>query len=205
MHAEIARKDQPAIHLWHTGGGPNGCRRQPISLFAKAKGKFIAETRQHMEEQFVALEDQLETSPTQISNVCGHNENGSRNPSAKHRMHGRQHHAQAHATRWVDGFKLDISEFQGDLQLEKFMDRVTAVRKVLDFKEVPKDRRVSLVAIKLIDEDLSVDWASPPIYDIYLDEEDLLEKVNLFLDTINIVEGNDVHLVFQESPKSKIS
>jgi hypothetical protein len=70
---------------------------------------------------------------------------------------------------------------------------------------VPEDRRVSLVTTKLIDEDLSVDWASPPIYDIYPNEEDLLEKVNLFLDTINIIGGNDVHLVFEEFPKSDIS
>ena len=110
-----------------------------------------------MEEQFAALEDQLETSPTQISNVCGHNGNGSKNPSAEHRTHGRKHHAQVHATRWVNGFQLDIPEFQGDLQPKEFMDQVAAIRKVLDFKEVTEDRRVSLVATKLIDEDLSVD------------------------------------------------
>jgi hypothetical protein len=85
------------------------------------------------------------------------------------------------------------------------MDQVATVGEVLDFKEVLEDRRVSLVATKLIDEDLSVDWASPPIYDIYHDEEDLLEEVNLIIDTINIVEGNDVHLVSEESPKSEIS
>jgi hypothetical protein len=59
---------------------------------------------------------------------------------------------------------------------------------------VPEDRWISLV-----------DWVSPPIYDIYLDKEDLLKEVNLFLDTINIVEGNDVHHVFDESQKSEIS
>jgi hypothetical protein len=32
-----------------------------------------------------------------------------------------------------------------------------------------------------------------------------LEEVNLVLDIINIVEGNDVHLVFEENPKSEIS
>jgi hypothetical protein len=105
----------------------------------------------------------------------------------------------------VDGFKLDILEFQGDLQPKEFMDQVAAVRDVLNFKEVLEDRRVSLVASKLIDEDLLVDWASPPIYDIYPDEEGLLDEVNLVFDTINIVEGNDVHLVFEESPKSEIS
>jgi hypothetical protein len=85
------------------------------------------------------------------------------------------------------------------------MDRVAAIGEVLDFKEVPEDQRISLVATKLIDEYLSVDWASPPIYDIYPDEDGLLEEVNLVLDTINVVEGNDVHLVFEESPKSEIS
>jgi hypothetical protein len=39
----------------------------------------------------------------------------------------------------VDGFKLNIPEFQGDLQLEEFMDHVAAVGKVLDFKEVLED------------------------------------------------------------------
>jgi hypothetical protein len=105
----------------------------------------------------------------------------------------------------VDRFKLNIPKFQGDLQPEEFMDRVAAVGEVLDFKEVLEDRWVSLVATKLVDENLSVDWASPPIYDIYLDEEGLLEEVNLVLDTINIVEGNYVHFVFEEIPKSKIS
>ena len=85
------------------------------------------------------------------------------------------------------------------------MGQVAAVGEVFDFKEVPEDRRVYLVATKLIDEDLSRDWASPPIYDINLDEDGLLEEVNLVLDTINIVEGNDVHLVFEESLKSEIS
>jgi hypothetical protein len=32
-----------------------------------------------------------------------------------------------------------------------------------------------------------------------------LEEVDLFLDTINIVEGNDVHLVLDKSPMSEIS
>jgi len=57
---------------------------------------------------------------------------------------------------------------------------------------------------EIIEKDFSVDWVSPPIYNIYPDENDLLEEVNLFLNTIKIVEENDVHLVFDESPKSEI-
>jgi hypothetical protein len=58
---------------------------------------------------------------------------------------------------------------------------------------------------EFIEEDYSVDWIFPPIYDIYPSEEDLLDEVYLFLDTINIVEENDVHDVFDESLKSEIS
>jgi hypothetical protein len=89
VHTKTAHKEQPAIRIWHMGSGPNGCRLQPIPLFAKTEGKFITETQQHMEEQFEALEDQLETSPTQISNMGGHKGNGSRNPSVERRMQGR--------------------------------------------------------------------------------------------------------------------
>jgi hypothetical protein len=202
---KTTRNEQLAIRLRHMGRGPKDCCHQPRPQFAVAEGKSKVETQQYKEDQFRALEDRREASPTQISNLYRHNGNESRHPSAERRTHGRQHHVQAHATRWVDGFKLDIPEFQGDLQPKEFMDWVVAVGEVLDFKEVPEDRRVSLVATKLIDEDLSVDWASPPIYDIYPNEEGLLEEINLVLDTINIVEGNDVHLVFEENPKSEIS
>ena len=139
MHTEIVHKEQPTINLRHMGGGLNGCHRQPIPRFAEAEDKFIAKTRQYMEDQFMALEDQHETSPTQISNLCRHKGNGSRNPFVERRMYGHQHHAQAHATRWVDKFKLNILKFQENLQPKGFMDRVAAVGKVLDFKEVPED------------------------------------------------------------------
>jgi hypothetical protein len=46
---------------------------------------------------------------------------------------------------------------------------------------------------EFIDEVFFIDWVFPPIYDICLDEEDLLEEVNLFIDTIKIVEENNVH------------
>ena len=56
--------------------------------------------------------------------------------------------AQAHANRWESEFKLEMLEFQGGLQLEEFLDWVAAVEEILDFKEVPEDRRVSLVIAK---------------------------------------------------------
>jgi hypothetical protein len=85
---------------------------------------------------FRALEDQIETSPTQISNLCHQNGNGSRNPSAERRTHEHQHHAQAHATRWVDGFKLDTLEFHSCLQPKEFM--VVGKNRKFSQKEIPK-------------------------------------------------------------------
>ena len=136
MCMEIVRKEHLAILLRHMSGGPNGCRHQPILRFAEVGGKFITETRQHMEEQFATLEDQLETSPTQISSLCRHMENGFRNPYAECRMHGRKHHAQAHATRCVDRFRLDTPEFQSCLQPKEFM--VAEKNKKRTQKEVPR-------------------------------------------------------------------
>ena len=68
-----------------------------------------------MEEQLEAVGDHIEALITQLLNMGGHNGNGSRNPYTEHRTHGRQHYAQAHATRWVNMFKLNIPKFQGCL------------------------------------------------------------------------------------------
>jgi hypothetical protein len=46
---------------------------------------------------------------------------------------------------------------------------------------------------------------SSPIYHIYHDEEDLLKEVNLFIDTIKIVEDNDIYHVFDKTLESEIS
>jgi hypothetical protein len=78
--------------------------------------------------------------------ACMENEYG--NPFAKCGVHRHQPLVQAQANRWESGFKLDILEFNGDLQPEEFLDWIVAVEEVLDFKGVPEDRRVSLVATK---------------------------------------------------------
>jgi hypothetical protein len=146
-HMETARKEQPAIRLRHMGCGPNDCRRQPRPQFAVVEGKTKAETRQYKEDQFRALEDRCEASPTQISNLYRHNEYGSRNPSAERRTHGRQHHAQAHATRWVDGFKLDFPEFLGVLQPSEFWYWTLVVEEFFKVNGVGDPQRVPLVAL----------------------------------------------------------
>jgi hypothetical protein len=174
-HTETTRKEQPAIHLRHMGRGLNDCRRQPRPQFAVAEGKIKAETRQYKEDQFRALEDRREASPTQISNLYRHNGNGFGDPSAERGMHRCQHCAQAHANQWENGFKLNISESQGWLQPEEFL--VTRKIEKIDKKKVLREavkiwsQSVEEEEDGFIEEDCSIDWASPPIYDTYPDEE----------------------------------
>jgi hypothetical protein len=155
--------------------GPNIRRRQPRPWYTGVEDKFIAEYRQHMKEQFTVLGDQIKALATQISNFCGHNEIGSRNPFTERRMQGRQHLAQAHANRRVSRFKLDTPEFQGCLQPKEF----TVTEKLEKFvkKKAPKEtaeirsQSVETEGDRFIEEDCLVDWASPPIYDTYPDKE----------------------------------
>jgi hypothetical protein len=101
--------------------GPNIRRRQPRLWYTRARDKFIAEYRQHMEEQFTVLGDQIKTLTTQLSNMDGHNGNEFGDPSAERGTHRCQHCTQAHANQWENRFKLNIPEFQGWLQLEEFL------------------------------------------------------------------------------------
>ena len=52
---------------------------------------------------------------------------------------------------------------------------------------------------KYIEGDFFVDWVSPPIYDIYPDEEDL--EVSFEVNTENFIEENNSYDVLDESPK----
>ncbi|XP_010445304.1 PREDICTED: uncharacterized protein LOC104727952 [Camelina sativa] len=52
------------------------------------------------------------------------------------------------AARWESGFKLETPEFSGSLKAEEFLDWLNMVEEVLDFKKVPDDVRVSLVATR---------------------------------------------------------
>ncbi|CAM8947279.1 unnamed protein product [Rhodiola kirilowii] len=51
--------------------------------------------------------------------------------------------------RWEIGFKVDIPDFDGGLRAEEFVDWLSKVEEVFDFKEVPEDRRVALVSFHL--------------------------------------------------------
>ena len=61
-------------------------------------------------------------------------------------MGGRE--AEAFSNRWEAGLKIDIPEFHGGLKAEDFLDWLFVVEEVLEFKEVPENKRVPLVATR---------------------------------------------------------
>ena len=117
---------------------------------------------QRMEEQFEALTKQLATlavinqprnhSPTlhfvEEDEVDYNVKDEMENPFVGHRRRREKPLVSYNSNRWESGFKLDIPEFKGCLQPEEFLDWVAAVEEILEFKEVPQDKRVSLVATK---------------------------------------------------------
>lgn len=52
------------------------------------------------------------------------------------------------ASRWETGFRLDIPEFSGSLNPEEFIDWLNMVEEILEFKQVPEEMRVPLVATR---------------------------------------------------------
>ena len=193
----------PTDHLADMDG-LNIRHRQPRSWYTGMEDKFIAEYQRDMEEQFSVLEDQIKALATQIFNLCGHNGIGSRNPFTECWTQGCQHLAQAHANRRVSRFKVDTPKFQGCLQPKEFM--VTKKNRKFSQKvprkmaeKLPREALEIMSQSVVKEEDgfivkyCSVDWISPPIYDIYPDEEKSLEKVNLL----------DMHHVLDKSPEDK--
>ncbi|KAL3532845.1 hypothetical protein ACH5RR_006366 [Cinchona calisaya] len=47
------------------------------------------------------------------------------------------------------GVKVDIPDFEGQLNLEDFIDWLTAIERVFNHKNIPKYKKVKIVAIKL--------------------------------------------------------
>ncbi|KAF8049532.1 hypothetical protein N665_2185s0001 [Sinapis alba] len=53
-----------------------------------------------------------------------------------------------HDDRWERGFRVDIPEFHGGLCGDELIDWLISVEEIMEFKQVPLDRRVSLVAMR---------------------------------------------------------
>jgi hypothetical protein len=169
-------------HLEDVNGGEEPVREEPSATYqAHSEAQFTS-----LREQIVALTKLLSIgngrdglqhipSPHDSEEEDAHVEGEDGNPFAERRVHGHQPLVQAQANRWESGFKLDIPEFQGCFQPEEFL--VTEKIEKINKKKVPREaaeiRSQSVVEKedRFIEEDCLVDWASPPIYDTYPDEE----------------------------------
>ena len=59
------------------------------------------------------------------------------------RMHHRPHNQSC------NDFKVDIPEFEGQLDPDLFFDWLQIVERVFEFKDIPNERKVKLVALNL--------------------------------------------------------
>jgi hypothetical protein len=147
----------------------------------------------HSEAQFASLREQIAAltkllsigsgrdrrwhipSPHDSEEEDTHVEDEDGNPFAECGVHGHQPLVQSQANRWESKFKLNIPEFQGLLQLEEFLvtEKIEKIDKKKVLREAVEIRSQSVEEEEdgFIEEDCSIDWASPPIYDTYPDEE----------------------------------
>jgi len=49
----------------------------------------------------------------------------------------------------LNDFRVDTPEFEGKLDPEEFLDWLSTVERVFEYKDVPEDKKVKLVALKL--------------------------------------------------------
>ncbi|KAF8112884.1 hypothetical protein N665_0059s0022 [Sinapis alba] len=76
------------------------------------------------------------------------------NPQNQQPLHEAQHDTNdrdqqaIQPNRWESSFRSDIPEFQGTLNPEDFIDWLNIVEEILEFRQVPDDIRVSLVATR---------------------------------------------------------
>ncbi|XP_010501919.1 PREDICTED: uncharacterized protein LOC104779251 [Camelina sativa] len=59
-----------------------------------------------------------------------------------------QQEQRQHDTRWENRFRVDLPEFHGGIRGDQLLDWLLAVEEIIDFKGVPDDRQVALVATK---------------------------------------------------------
>ncbi|GJY06304.1 putative reverse transcriptase domain-containing protein [Tanacetum coccineum] len=117
-----------------------------------------------IEERFDQLVDQLSDRMNQLMNrrgnrsVRGADDEQSENPfgedddSSYDEQSGRRsrRNQSGDNKHWESGMRVNIPDFAGDtLSPEGFIDWLVAVEKVFEFKEVPENKRVSLIATKL--------------------------------------------------------
>ncbi|XP_021831119.1 uncharacterized protein LOC110771169 [Prunus avium] len=117
----------------------------------------LEERIQQFEERFDMIAEQIAALNIENRSQSHHEEEEERyeseetkNPFGNHRQ--RRHVPPRDHGRWESGFKLEIPEFKGCLQPEEFLDWVAVVEEVLDFKDVPQDKRNLRQGSRSVDE-----------------------------------------------------
>ena len=49
----------------------------------------------------------------------------------------------------TSNFKVEIPKFEGKLDPEKFLDWLRTVDRIFDYKDIPEDKKVKLIALRL--------------------------------------------------------
>lgn len=91
----------------------------------------------HHNSKFEAVSDDEEENP--VHHAYSHSSGGSTPPHPHYVRNLQQGY----------DMKVDIPEFEGKMQLDDFIDWLTTVERIFDFKDVPENHKVKIVAIKL--------------------------------------------------------
>lgn len=68
--------------------------------------------------------------------------------------------------QWDINLKVDILEFEGHIKSDEFIDWINSIKWIFDYKEVPNDCKVKIVAIKL-KKHASIWWEQQKIWQAY--------------------------------------
>ncbi|KAL9438185.1 hypothetical protein AB3S75_023951 [Citrus x aurantiifolia] len=110
---------------------------------------------EHLQQRLQHLEGTREVAPNGSSEEEGsindgvdynpfHQEQSSNSEfSSRSRIHSRRNSYQPF------DFKVEIPEFEGRMQPEEFVDWLNTVERIFEYRDVPEDRKVKLIAIKL--------------------------------------------------------
>ncbi len=112
---------------------------------------------------------------------------------------GRCHQLNLRFVEEDDEFRIEETQFQlRDVRLDA-LGQLSALTIISEAQtHLPNSSHVD-EEDEFVEVDYSIDQNFPPIYNIDLDEDDLLEEVCFLFDTVKIVEENDVNHVFDES------
>ena len=121
--------------------------REKVELEAQVK-YLRSQLGQMMQEGRGTLRSSTSTSK-QVDSDASNDESNSLGDSEEdaYVMRSRRHHRPQDRT--YNDFKVDIPDFQGQLDLNLFLDWLQTIERVFEFKDISDERKVKLVALKL--------------------------------------------------------